>query len=93
MPHPGLKVTNRRDFDGRLEGKTKSMCRPNEKEQTEFSSFFKDIERDFKTQLGSFVPELFRPDNPNFVKEINGEEVTAIQLFEYFKVSSKIKYF
>ena len=20
MPHPGLKVTNRRDFDGRLQG-------------------------------------------------------------------------
>ncbi|CAF4300028.1 unnamed protein product, partial [Adineta steineri] len=63
MPHPGLKVTNRRDFDGRLE----------------------DIEKDFKTQLQAFVPELFRTDNINFVKEINGEHITSTQLFEYFR--------
>ena len=81
MPHPGLKVTNRREFDGRLEGlraiPTKLLS----------SSVHLDIEKDFKTQLQAFVPELFRTDNTNFVKEINGEQITSIQLFEYFRVS------
>ncbi|CAF0846219.1 unnamed protein product, partial [Didymodactylos carnosus] len=63
MPHPGLKVTNRRDFDGRLE----------------------DIEKDFKDQLNKLVPDIFRSDNTNFVKEINGEQITSTQLFEYFR--------
>jgi hypothetical protein len=26
-------------------------------------------------------------DNENFVKEINGQEITAAELFEYFRVS------
>lgn len=63
MPHPGLKVTNRRDFDGRLS----------------------DIEKDFKTQLLTFVPTLFSTKNDNFAKEINGEKVTSSDLFEYFR--------
>jgi 2-iminoacetate synthase ThiH len=46
-----------------------------------------DIEKDFKKQLQAFVPELFRSDNINFVKEINGEQITSTQLFEYFRVS------
>jgi hypothetical protein len=83
MPHPGLKVTNRREFDGRLEGCNFSIS---------FNKFIYfcydlDIEKDFKTQLQGLVPELFRVDNANFVKEINGEQITSIQLFEYFKVS------
>jgi hypothetical protein len=45
-----------------------------------------DIEKDFKSQLSVFVPEIFRSDNENFVKEINGEQITARQLFEYFRV-------
>ena len=51
-----------------------------------------DIEKDFKTQLQSFVPELFRMDNVNFVKEINGEQITSTQLFEYFRVIFKQDY-
>jgi len=68
MPHPGLKVTNRKDFDGSL----------------------KDIEEDFKTQLQLFVPELFNSANEHFIKEINGERVTASQLFEYFRTYCKV---
>jgi hypothetical protein len=41
---------------------------------------------DFKTQLLALVPELFRLDNENFVKEINGEQITSTDLFEYFRV-------
>ncbi|UJR09608.1 hypothetical protein I4U23_013843 [Adineta vaga] len=63
MPHPGLKVTNRKDFDGRLS----------------------DIEDDFKKQLQVLIPELFRLDNQYFVKEINGEQITSTDLFEYFR--------
>jgi hypothetical protein len=48
---------------------------------------FIDIEPDFKDQLQSLVPDLFRVDNENFVKEINGSQVTAADLFEYFKVN------
>ena len=50
---------------------------------------FADIESDFKAQLKSLIPEIFRADNENFVKEINGQQITATQLFEYFKVSSE----
>jgi hypothetical protein len=82
MPHPGLKVTNRRDFDGRLEGLKKKFF----KKFIHFSIDL-DIEKDFKKQLQAFVPELFRLDNTNFVKEINGEQITSTQLFEYFRVS------
>ncbi|CAF1266231.1 unnamed protein product [Adineta steineri] len=63
MPHPGLKVTNRKEFDGRLS----------------------DIETDFKTQLQSLIPETFNIENENFIKEINGEQITSTDLFEYFK--------
>jgi len=48
--------------------------------------FILDIEEDFKTQLNSLVPELFRLDNENFIKEINGEQIESTDLFEYFKV-------
>jgi hypothetical protein len=41
--------------------------------------------------LQAFIPELFRLDNPNFVKEINGEQITSIQLFEYFRVSPSLE--
>jgi hypothetical protein len=41
---------------------------------------------DFKTQLKALVPELFRLDNENFIKEINGEQITSTDLFEYFRV-------
>lgn len=54
------------------------------------NSFLQDesleIEADFKEQLQHLIPELFRADNENFVKEINGDRVTASQLFEYFRV-------
>ncbi len=89
MPHPGLKVTNRRDFDGRLEGFIEKFLR------NFFFNFLLnlDIEKDFKKQLQAFVPELFRLDNTNFVKEINGEQITSTQLFEYFRVSKKKKHY
>ena len=45
-----------------------------------------DIEKDFKDQLEILVPEIFRADNENFIKEINGDQVSATQLFEYFRV-------
>lgn len=51
-----------------------------------FFLFSIDIEADFKTQLQSLIPEIFRADNENFVKEINGEQITSTQLFEYFRV-------
>ncbi len=28
-------------------------------------------------------------DNINFIKEINGEQITSTQLFEYFRVNIK----
>ncbi len=51
-----------------------------------FSLFYVDIEDDFKTQLKTLVPEIFRLDNENFIKEINGEQITSTDLFEYFRV-------
>jgi len=48
--------------------------------------FFLDIEKDFKEQLRVLIPEVFRKDNENFIKEINGEQITSADLFEYFKV-------
>lgn len=88
MPHPGLKVTNRKDFDGRLSGKNKKQ-KPEWIDQSFL--FYVDIEPDFKAQLLSFVPALFRSDNSNFIKEINGEQISSTDLFEYFRVH--IEYF
>ena len=51
-----------------------------------FCSVFIDIEPDFKDQLKGLIPDLFQVDNDNFVKEINGSQVTSADLFEYFKV-------
>ncbi len=50
--------------------------------------YYVDIEEDFKTQLQTLVPEIFRFDNENFIKEINGEQITSTDLFEYFRVSN-----
>ena len=47
-----------------------------------------DIEDDFKKQLKVLIPELFRLENENFIKEINGEKITSTDLFEYFRVRS-----
>lgn len=57
-----------------------------DRRQPAFAGDRLDIEKDFKAQLQAFVPELFRPDNVNFIKEINGEHITSTQLFEYFRV-------
>ena len=83
MPHPGLKVTNRKDFNGRLEGEiSHPLIRIR-------SIVDLDIEVDFKAQLQALIPEVFRADNEHFIKEINGEHVTSSELFEYFRVSGK----
>lgn len=82
MPHPGLKVTNRKDFNGRLEGLDSLVLL-----RRILSIVDLDIETDFKTQLQALIPEVFRPDNEHFVKRINDETVTSSQLFEYFRVS------
>lgn len=61
MPHPGLKVCQSREFDGKL----------------------KDIEKDFKEYVVKFIESTFSPAPA--VKEINGEEITAYELYEYFR--------
>ena len=50
-----------------------------------FDGRVRDIEPDFISQLCILVPLLLRPDNL-VVKVINGHEVTARELLEYFKV-------
>jgi hypothetical protein len=81
MPHPGLKVTNRKDFNGRLEGCFCSLL------HRSVSNVALDIESDFKVQLQALIPAVFQPDNEHFLKRINDEHVTSSQLFEYFRVS------
>ena len=66
MPHPGLKVCNSPEFDGKL----------------------KDIENDFKTYVKKFVEATFEPSLS--VKQINGREISTLELYEYFKAYCRI---
>lgn len=49
-----------------------------------FDGRLEGIEEDFVEQLSTFVPLMLDPDNIQ-VKEIAGQQVTGIQLMEYFK--------
>jgi atlastin len=46
-----------------------------------------DIEPDFKTYVKSFIEKIFKPNLTT--KQINGREITNIELFEYFKAYCK----
>lgn len=48
-----------------------------------FDGKLKDIEKDFKTYVQAFVESTFTPKLT--VKQINGREITTMELFEYFK--------
>ncbi|XP_065352608.1 atlastin isoform X1 [Cloeon dipterum] len=49
-----------------------------------FDGRLKDIEGDFKKQLGILIPKLLAPENL-VVKEISGQKVKAKELVQYFK--------
>lgn len=48
----------------------------------EFDGKLKDIEQDFKLYVKKFVEATFQPIS---VKQINGREISTLELFEYFK--------
>ena len=48
-----------------------------------------DIETQFKDQLLKLVPALFETKNENFVKKVDGETLSALDLLQYFKVRRK----
>jgi atlastin len=54
----------------------------------EFDGKLKDIESDFKTYVKTFVEGTFQPDLS--VKQINGREISTLELFEYFKAYCRI---
>lgn len=54
----------------------------------EFDGKLKDIERDFKLYVKKFVEGTFEPSIS--VKQINGREISTLELFEYFKAYCRI---
>ncbi|CAF3265507.1 unnamed protein product [Rotaria sp. Silwood2] len=46
------------------------------------------IDKDFKKQLLTLVPEIFCLDNKNFIKKINEQHISSKDLFEYFRVDT-----
>ena len=54
----------------------------------EFDGKLKDIESDFKTYVKTFVEGTFQPNLS--VKQINGREISTLELFEYFKAYCRI---
>jgi atlastin len=54
----------------------------------EFDGKLRDIEADFKTYVKKFVEAQFQPQLT--VKQINGREITTLELFEYFKAYCKV---
>lgn len=48
----------------------------------EFDGKLRDIEQDFKLYVKKFVESTFQPIS---VKQINGREISTLELFEYFK--------
>lgn len=49
--------------------------------------FIQDIDPLFKVQVVNFVEGLFQ-EKMFQIKEINGQKITATELFEYFKIYS-----
>ena len=88
MPHPGLKVATNPQFDGRLSGKlnfSSSFIFGMFLAADPYHSFFPDIEPEFKARLVELMPVLLSPSKL-VPKEINGRDLTAGELLEYFKV-------
>ncbi|CAF0968670.1 unnamed protein product [Brachionus calyciflorus] len=54
----------------------------------EFDGKLRDIEQDFKTYVKKFVEAQFQPNLT--VKQINGREITTLELFEYFKAYCRV---
>jgi len=54
----------------------------------EFDGKLKDIENEFKQYVKKFVEGTFTPNLS--VKQINGREITTMELFEYFKAYCRI---
>ena len=54
----------------------------------EFDGKLKDIERDFKFYVQKFIEGTFTPLLS--VKQINGREITTLELFEYFKAYCRV---
>ncbi|KAI0980188.1 hypothetical protein GJ496_004807 [Pomphorhynchus laevis] len=55
----------------------------------QFDGRLSEVEPEFLQQLNELVPSIFSPTEL-LVKEINGEEITGTQLFEYFKAYYKV---
>ncbi|XP_018497757.1 atlastin-2 [Galendromus occidentalis] len=55
----------------------------------EFDGRNKDIENDFKTQLGELVPSLLAPENL-VKKQVNGRDVTCKELLQYIRAYVEI---
>jgi len=54
----------------------------------QFDGKLKDIDNDFKTYVRKFIESTFAPDLT--VKQINGREITTLELFEYFKAYCRV---
>ena len=54
----------------------------------EFDGKLKDIENDFKVYVKTFVESTFQPNLS--VKQINGREISTLELIEYFKAYFRI---
>jgi len=54
----------------------------------EFDGKLKDIEKEFKSYVQKFIEGTFQPILS--VKQINGREITTLELFEYFKAYCRV---
>lgn len=54
----------------------------------EFDGKLKDIEQDFKIYVKKFVEAQFQPNLT--VKQINGREITTLEIYEYFRAYCRI---
>jgi atlastin len=54
----------------------------------EFDGKLKDIEKDFKVYAQKFIEGTFAPEIT--VKQINGRDMTTLELFEYFKAYCRV---
>lgn len=54
----------------------------------EFDGKLRDIEKEFKTYVQKFIEGSFGPEIT--VKQINGRDITTLELFEYFKAYCRV---
>ncbi|XP_067130783.1 atlastin-1-like isoform X2 [Centruroides vittatus] len=89
--HPSLKDLRRQIYTCFKNIDCFLMPHPGLKVSTEleFDGCLKDVADDFKVQLNSFMSYLFSPENIE-CKQINGREITAKELIDYFKAYIKV---